>query len=173
MWEAHVAQHAHARPFADGPHGAGEIAQAVGRKHRGLLEWRNVIRARQVRGVVLDAVKLRANAFRGDPERAGDVLAHSGETLHHAQTVQRKSRHAGSEAQLGAKPRPRVARNGDVVDLGKLCARSVQAELHGARRQARRVFHAIEPLFLHGRNQPPVNDNRRRGVGVICVDRQE
>ena len=56
-------------PLAGSPHGAGEIAQAVGGEQRGLFERRNEKRAGQMRLVMLDAMKFGANLFGRDVER--------------------------------------------------------------------------------------------------------
>jgi hypothetical protein len=71
--EDDFAEGVHLRPFAHGAHRAREIAQAVGGKNRRAIERRNKVGAREVRGVVFDAMELGANAFGRDLERRGEV----------------------------------------------------------------------------------------------------
>src|SRR5580700_12332103 len=59
MGEDDRAVNAHAVAGAHAPHGAGEIAEAVGGKQGGLLERGNKKSAGEMRLVVLHAVKLR------------------------------------------------------------------------------------------------------------------
>src|SRR5208282_918530 len=54
----------HAASGAASPHGAGEIAQSVRGKQRRPFERRNKKRAREMRLMVFDAMKLRGNTFR-------------------------------------------------------------------------------------------------------------
>ena len=63
MREGDRAVNLHAIAVAGAPHGAGEIAQPVGGKQRGLLKGRNKKRAGQVRLVMLDAMKLAREFF--------------------------------------------------------------------------------------------------------------
>src|SRR5687767_2780651 len=50
---------------ARGPHGRNKVAETIDRQQRRILEWGNVETARQMRAMMLDVVKLRADpAFR-------------------------------------------------------------------------------------------------------------
>ena len=69
-----------------------------------------------------------------------------------------------------AEPRPWIARNRDVIHFRELHAGLVEAILNRARRQSRRVFHAIQAFFFYRRKQAPVGDDRRRSVRVISID---
>src|SRR5579864_439094 len=55
---------ANLRTFADSPHGAGEITQTVRREDGGTLKRGDEKRAGQMRLMVFNAMKLRANALR-------------------------------------------------------------------------------------------------------------
>ena len=70
MREGDRAVHLHAIALAGSPHGAGEIAQAVGGKQRGLLKRRDKKRAAQMRLVVFDAMELGARSFFGSASNA-------------------------------------------------------------------------------------------------------
>ena len=162
----------HARAFAERPHGAGKIAEAVGGKDGGVFEGRDEIGAGEMRGVMFDAMKLRADLFGRSFEGGGEIFVNSGEALHHTRAIERELRHAHRETQLGAQARPGIARDGDVVHFGKLYAGLVQAILNRAHGKAGGVFHAVQALFFDGGEQAAVGDDRGRGVGVIRVDAQ-
>ena len=170
MRERDFAEHLHARAFADRPHGARKIAEAVGGEHGGAFERRNEIRAGEVRGVVLDPMELRADTFGRHFKRRCQILADSREASHHARAFECKSRHAHRETQFRSQPRLGIARNRDVIDFGEFRAGLVEAILNRARRQARGVLHAIQPLFFDRREELAVDDDRRRSIRVIGVD---
>src|SRR5579872_1774230 len=70
---------ANLRAFADSPHGAGEITQTVGREHGGTVKRGDKKCAGQMSLVVLNAMKLRANALRIQFECTGELFFDSGE----------------------------------------------------------------------------------------------
>ena len=57
---------------AHAPHGADEVAEAVDREQRRLVEWRHEEAARHVRLMVLDAVHCRRQRGPADAERVGE-----------------------------------------------------------------------------------------------------
>ena len=68
--EEHAVEHVEVVAVAEREHRRGEVAEAVHRQDRGLLERRDEERARDVRLVVLDVVELRAQLALLDAERA-------------------------------------------------------------------------------------------------------
>ena len=173
MRESDFAEVLHARAFAQRPHGAGEIAEAVGGKDGGTFERRDKIGAGEMCGVMFDAMKLRLDFFRRSFEGCGEIFVNSGESFHHARAIEGEFGHAHRETQFGAEARPGIARDGDVVHFGKFYARLIQAILDRAHGQAGRVFHAVQALFFDGGEQVAVGDNRGGGVGVVRVDAQD
>ena len=57
-----------------------------------------------------------------------------------------------------------------MIDFGELDARAIEAELNRLRRQAGRIFHAVQPLFFDGSDELAVHHNRSGGIRVIRVD---
>src|SRR6185437_3444563 len=91
MRERDFAKDVHLRAFARGPHGAGEITQTIHRKNGCAFMRGNKKGARKVRGVVLDALNARTNRERVGIERGSQVFSYSGETLQHANALDRKA----------------------------------------------------------------------------------
>ena len=172
MREGDFTERLHAWTFAERPHGAGEIAKAVGGKYGGPFEGRDKVGAGEMRGVMFDAMKLRTDLFGRSFKGGGEIFVNSGEALHHTRAIEREFGHAHRETQLGTEARPGIARDGDVVHFGKLYAGLVQAILDRADRKTGSIFHAVEALLFDGGKQAAVRDNRGGGVGVICVDTQ-
>ena len=173
MRKSDFAEGLHARAFAERPHGTGKIAETVGGKDGGVLKGRDEIGAGEMRGVMFDAMELRADFFRRSFEGGSEIFVNSGETFHDARAIEREFGHAHRETQFGAEARPGIAGDGDVVHFGKFHAGLVQAILDRAHRKAGRVFHAVQALFFDGGEQAAVGDNRGGGVGVVCVDAQD
>ena len=170
MRESDGALDVHARAFARAPHGAGEIAEAVGGKQRRLIERRNVERAGQVRAMVLDAMELRAQALDVGVEGLGHGFGDADELLEHLGAFAGKARHAQGVEQLGAEPGPGIARHGDVVHVGDGDAGFLQAVANRRDREARRVLDAIEALLFDRGDELAVLHQGRRGVAVVGVD---
>ena len=152
------------------PHGAGEVAQAVGGEHRGAIKRRNEKCAGQMCTVVLDAMKARANAFRIGVERLRQGFGNTGELRENFGAFQREARHPQRVEHLGAQPRPGIARNSDVVHFPHRETCFAQTVADGLGGKTRRVFYAVEALFFTGGNQTTVANNGRRGVAVIRID---
>jgi len=70
-------------------------------------------------------------------------------------------------------PRVRIAVDGDVVDVVQIDARFIEAVADGDRWEAGPVFDAAEAFFLGCRDEFPVHDDGRRGVGVMGVDSED
>src|SRR5438552_14886502 len=156
-----------------GPHGAGEVAQPIGREHRGLLERRDKESAGQMRPVVLDAVHIRANAGRVRTAGLGYLLADPGEMSQSPGTTQRETRQANGIERLCAQSRPRVSWNGDVVNLGNRDAGLTKAVTHRVGRKSRGVLDAIEALLLGRGHELTVADDGGRGVPMVGVDAED
>ena len=148
MREGHGAVDLHAIALAGGPHGAGEIAQAVGGKQRRLLERRDKKRAAQMRLVVLDAMELRAKRLRIDVKGLRQSLGDAHELLQHLGAFPREARHAQRVKQLRAQARPGIARHGHVIDVRERDARFLKAVADRRHGKSRGVLHAIEALFF-------------------------
>ncbi len=103
-----------------------------------------------MRGVMFDAVELRADFFRRSFEGCGEVFVNSGETFHHAGAIESELGHAHSETKFGAQARPGVAWDGDVVHFSEFYAGLIQAILDRAHGKAGGVFHAVQALFFDG-----------------------
>ncbi len=123
-----------------------------------------------MRGVMLDAMELAAYRMGRHIKGGSEIFANARKAPHHAHAVERKLRHADREAQFRPEARPRIARHRDMIDFGELDAGTIEAELNRLRRQAGRVFHAIQPLFFDGSDKPAVHHNRSGGIRVIGVN---
>src|SRR5262249_5279175 len=66
-------------------------------------------------------------------------------------------------------PRIRIPRHCHVIYVCQCYSRFFQAIPNRRSRKTCGIFHAIEPLFFHRRNELPVAHNRRRCVSVIRV----
>src|SRR5206468_6378626 len=76
------------------PHRARKIAQSVGGKQRRFFELRTVKSARQMRNVVLDAMKLRGKGRRIGIERSSQRFSNPCEFGENFHSFSRKGRHA-------------------------------------------------------------------------------
>ena len=94
MRERHRAVHLHAVALAGGPHGAGEVTQAVGGEQRRLLERRDKKCAAEMRLMMFDAMKLRAQCLRIGVEGLRQRLRNAHELLQHLGAFPREARHA-------------------------------------------------------------------------------
>jgi hypothetical protein len=122
---------------------------------------------------MLDAVIRGANCLRRNIEFLRESFRDSRELAHHFQSLESKARHAQGVQKFCPEARPRIARDGDVVDFANGDARGVQAVADGRRRKSRRVLHTIEALFLDGGDQAAVRDNGRGGVAVVGIDSKD
>src|SRR5579875_1567266 len=172
MREGDLAEDSHPRAFSQRGHGAGEVAESISGKHGGAIKGPNKKGAGEMRSVMLDAMKTGAECFRSHAEFFGKLDVNSRKFLQHANAFEGKTWHADGKSQFRSEARPRIARNGNVIDVWQLRAGRVQAELDRARGKARSVFDAIEPLLFDGGNQLAVHNDGSRGIGVICVDPQ-
>ena len=160
-------------PSAGAPHGAGEIAEAVRGKQRGLFERRNEKRAGQMRLVVLDAVKFRGKFCGIDIERRGERFRNSHELGHHLGALASETRHPQWRTEAWCPGAPRDCAGWRCGDFGKRDARCVQAIADRRRGKSRRVFHAVKAFFFDGGDQAAIADDRRGGVAVIGVDSKD
>src|SRR4051812_9303305 len=75
--------------------------------------------------------------------------------------------------ELLADVRARIARDRDVVEVGRGEPRVVEAPLRGEIREARTVLDAIEALLLGGGDELAVDYERRGGVAVEGVEAED
>ena len=124
--EEHAVEHLEPVAAAVAEHRRGEVAEAVEREHRRLVERRDEERARGVREVVLDVVDVGAEVVGLDAERLGDLRLHVAhlrrvaEALHHVARARPVEDRADD---LRADVRARVAADRDVVELARRRAR--------------------------------------------------
>src|ERR1700730_14370785 len=97
----------HAVSASASPHRARKIAKPVGGKQRRAFERRNKESARQMRLMMLDAVKLRRNRFRAAVERLSQRFSYTGEFRKNLCPSARKRWHAQRVEKLCAQPRIR------------------------------------------------------------------
>ena len=160
----------HAIALARSPHGAGEIAQAVRGEQRRLFERRNKKRARQMRLVMLDAMKFSANFFRRNIKGLRQRLGNAHKSGQDFGAFAGKTRHLHGVQKFRPEARPGVARNGDVIHFRERDAGGIQAVANRRRRKSRRVLDAVKAFLLDSGNQAAVADNRRRSIAVIRVN---
>src|SRR5579863_2557229 len=116
MGERNSPRSSNLRTLAHAPHCAGEVAEAVGGKHRRALEWRDKESAGQMGAMMFDAMKLRANRLRVQVQRGSQFLLDSSKTSSNLGAFHCETRHAQRKAQLRSNAGPGVARNGNVID---------------------------------------------------------
>ncbi len=174
--EEDAVEHLDRAAAADRGEGRAEVAEAVDREDRRLLEGRDEERARRVREVVLDVVDPGLQRRPLDPagrgERGSDVAGPRG-------VVEPRLQVAGARAvadpadELLPDVRVRVARDGDVVEAGRVETALLQAPARGVGREAGDVLDPGEALLLGGSEQLAVDDERRRGVAVVRVQAED
>ena len=77
------------------------------------------------------------------------------------------------EERLAPQMRPRIARHGEQIDVGRLRARHPQTLRDRAMRESGAVLDAAEALLFHGGDQPAVPYDRGRHVAVIGVQAED
>ncbi len=174
--EEHAIDHVVRVAVPDGGHGRCEVAECVDREDRGLVERRHEERARDMCLVVLDVVDLCANRGGVDPERVGERrldiarlrrMVEARLEIARARTVADRPEQAWSDVRL------RVAGDGDVVELVDGHTSLFQAPRRGASREACDVLDAREALLLGGGHELSVDDDRCRGIAVVCVEAED
>src|SRR6266478_82295 len=152
------------------PHRARKIAQSVGGKQRSLFELRTIKSTRQMRNVVLDAMKLRGKGGGIGSERSGQRFANPCEFRENFHSFSRKGRHAQRVQQFCAQSRVGISRNRNVMHILQRDPRCFEAVTDRRSRESRCILHAIEAFFLDSCNQFPIAKNRRGSVAVIRID---
>ncbi|MGB8413909.1 MAG: hypothetical protein WCE23_13890 [Candidatus Binatus sp.] len=105
-----------------------------------------------------------------DPQRARRFRADRRKARLRAQPVARGRRHLKRVPRLAHDSRPRIARDGNDVDVARRRACRRHHVLQGLDRKACRVLDAVEALLFRGCDQPAVNDCGCARIAVICVD---
>ncbi len=121
-----------------------------------------------MRAMMLDAAH-RNRALAGS-ERARGLRADRRKARLHAQPLARGRRHLQRVPRLAHDARPRIARDGQDVDIARRCACGRQDVLQGLGGKAGGVLDAVEALLFGGGDQPAIDDSGRARVAVICVD---
>src|SRR5690348_15610057 len=99
----------HPIAHSDAPHGAGKITQAICGKQGGAFEWRAVEAARQMRLMMLDAMKFGVDFFRVRVECLCQRLRNALKLDQHFGTFTRKRWHAQRVKNLRSQPRVRIS----------------------------------------------------------------
>ena len=139
---------------------------------RGAFERRNKKTAGQVRLVMFDAMKFRFDFLRVDIERGRQSFGNAGERDQDLGALPREGRHAQGIKQFGEQARVRIARNGDVIDVGEREAGFLEAVANGLRGKTGGVFYAIEAFFFDGGDELAVANERGGSVAVVSIDSQ-
>ena len=135
--------------FSSRPHRTRKVSQAVGGKHRRLIERRDEKGAGQMREVVLDAMVLGANRLRAGITSSGELLVNAGKTPQCPEAIESETGHAHGINQLRPDTSPGITWNGDVLNLTYGHARLSQAVTDSMGWEAGRIFHAVESLLLY------------------------
>ena len=156
---------------AGGEQRRGEVAEAVDREDRRLLERRHEERAGRVCLVVLDVVELGAHCRPESPLELAVDVADPPRVLQPRLHVARPGAQGAQE--LRPEVRPRVARDGDVVEVARLDPGVGKAPARGLCRKPRAMLDPVEPLLLGGRDELAVEDERGCRVTVVGVQAED
>src|SRR5580700_6233934 len=170
MRKYHGAIDLHAIARARAPHGAGEIAEAIRGKQRGIFKGRDEKAAGEVRLMVLDAMKFGGEFCGIEIAGGGQSLGNAGEFHEDFGALPSEAGHAQGVPKLGGQTRVRIARNGDVMNFRGSQPGFREAIADGGGGKPSSVFHAIEAFFFDGGDKFSVADDSRRGIAVIGVD---
>src|SRR5216683_3414980 len=162
MRKHYCAVNVHAAAGAGAPHRAREIAESVSGKQRGPFKGRNEKAAREMRMVMLDAMKLCLDLLGIGIKGRGQGLRNTRELREHFDTFPRERGHAQSVKKFRAQPRVRISRHGDMIDVRECEPCFLQAVTNGLRRESRGVLHPVKAFYLYSRYKQTVADNPRR-----------
>ena len=164
---------------ADGGHRRAEVAEAVHREDRGLVERaRRRTRSRRASG----GARRRGRGRGAPPARRRSASASAAPTSRGlGRVVEARLQVARARAVRGSPRRSfapdvrlRVARDRDVVEVRRArCPASSRHQRAASDREARDVLDAGEPLLLGGGDELAVDDERRRGVAVVRVEPED
>ena len=150
MRKGHGASDVQAVPRSRTPHGAREIAEAIGGKQRGVFKGRDEIAAGEMRLMVLDAMIFGGEFCGIAIEGGGQGLGNAGEFHEDFGAFTSEAGHAQGIPKLGRQTRVGIARNGDVMNFRRSQPGFRKAIADGGGRKSRSVFHAIEAFFFDG-----------------------
>jgi hypothetical protein len=129
-----------------------------------------------VRPVMFDVVKRRAERPALHSERIGQrfsdvsnlqLVCEASPYVLDAGAVTKRPPHL--RAQVGS----RIASDRNVVDVARRQPCFCQAPGSGKGGESRAVLYSVEPLFLRGSDEFSVDDERRRGIAVVCVESED
>jgi hypothetical protein len=128
--------------------------------------------------MVLDVMKTRFEMFFRNAKHTRELILQIADTRGVAESIldltPGKTRDTrGRKQDLLVQMRRRVSRDSDVVQIFKSNTSSFQTISNRLGRKPCRVLEPIEALFLSRGNQPPILDDRRRGIAVISIDTKD
>ncbi len=162
-------------PLALAPHRRYEVAHAVERDARRLLEGGAEERARHVGAVVLDTVELGSELLGRNFQRLGQGRANVEDVGRVAQAGAKKAharRVLEHEQRLAVKVGGGVAADGDVIDLRGLEPCMLEAPAHRLGGETRLMLEAREAFLLNRGDAGSVHEQGGRGVAVVGVQAQ-
>lgn len=170
--QRHAVEDLDLRAGARRRHQAREVAGAVVRERAGALERRAVVGAGQMGEVVLDVHELRLRTLRQQLRELLAVAPAAGEVL--ADGAPCVDRMGEDVADLRAAVGGRVARHGDMRDVGERDAGGLQHPVDRANGERRVVLHAFaQTLLAHRRLQLAVHDDARGRIRMECRNAQD
>ena len=173
--EEHVPVDGQAGAGHAAPRRADEIAEAVNRADRGVVERRYERGARQVSRVMLH----KASAAAHDGFIQAERLRDGGRQRAQARQVAGPGRHCAfrpvleQEQRLAPQVRAGVARHGERVDVGGGQTGHLQADGDRLVGEPRDMLDAPEPLFFDRRDELSVADERGGYVAVVRVEAED
>ena len=154
-----------------------EVAEAVDREDRGLVERRDEEGARHVGEVVLDVVEPGAQAGLLDPDGLRQLALDVARPSTRSRAARAGSRRSARGGASASPSRPRFARGSRPMATWSRSPGARPASCRHQRGRERRkagaVLDAVEPLLLGGGDELAVDDERRRGVAVVRVQAED
>lgn len=159
-----LAQHFDRVSRTHGPHRRDEVAEAVDGKQRRALERRDEETTREMRQVMFDVVKLRAQVSPGNVEHTRQFIPEIADFCGVGESILGLAKNAEARSRvqyLLVQVRRRIPRDADVVHLFDAHARLLQTVTNRLLGKAGAVLDAIEPFFFDRGDQSAVFDDCR------------
>ena len=176
MRKQHTIKHLEPVAMTDREHRAREVAEAVDRQNRSMLERRHEKSAGGVGTVMLHVVELGSQRAALDAERVGERVRRVSDLslvrealADVADTRPVPERPPELRTEVGA----RIAPDRDVVDVRRLQACLGKAPPRRQGREARDMLDPIEPLFLGSGDELAVHHQCSGGIAVIRVQAKD